>query len=73
VFRKLNALALFLVPLLPRPHADVFNNRGIARGAKGDIKGALQDYNEAIRLGYNPLQRERRHPTGSFRATSSKP
>ena len=27
-----------------------FNNRGIARRAKGDLEGALQDYNEAIRL-----------------------
>jgi tetratricopeptide (TPR) repeat protein len=27
-----------------------FNNRGIARKAKGDLNGARQDYNEAIRL-----------------------
>jgi len=38
-------------------YADAFNNRGIARGAKGDIEGALQDYNEAIRLGYNPFHK----------------
>ena len=31
-------------------YADAFNNRGLARTAKGDIEGALQDYNEAIRL-----------------------
>ena len=31
-------------------YADAFNNRGIARKAKGDLEGALQDYNEAIRL-----------------------
>jgi len=31
-------------------YADAFNNRGIARFAKGDVEGALQDYNEAIRL-----------------------
>jgi tetratricopeptide (TPR) repeat protein len=31
-------------------YADVFNNRGNVRRAKGDIEGALQDYSEAIRL-----------------------
>jgi lipoprotein NlpI len=31
-------------------YADPFNNRGIARRAKGDLEGALQDFNEAIRL-----------------------
>ena len=31
-------------------HSEAFNNRGIARKAKGDLEGALQDYNEAIRL-----------------------
>jgi tetratricopeptide (TPR) repeat protein len=35
-------------------YAFAFNNRGNARRAKGDIEGALQDFNEAIRLGYNP-------------------
>jgi len=34
-----------------------FNNRGIARRAKGDLEGALQDSNEAIRLGYKPFQK----------------
>jgi len=34
---------------MPMPY-----NRGNARDAKGDLKGALQDYNEAIRLGYRP-------------------
>ena len=33
-------------------YAVAFNNRGNARRAKGDIEGALQDYDEAIRLGY---------------------
>jgi tetratricopeptide (TPR) repeat protein len=37
--------------------AATFNNRGIVRRAKGDIEGALQDYNEAIRFGYNPFQK----------------
>ena len=27
-----------------------YNNRGIARAAKGDLDGALRDYAEAIRL-----------------------
>ena len=31
-------------------YAFAFNNRGVARSAKGDLEGALQDYNEAIRL-----------------------
>ena len=31
-------------------YADAFNNRGIARQAKGDLDGALADYDEAIRL-----------------------
>jgi tetratricopeptide (TPR) repeat protein len=31
-------------------HADAFNNRGIARRAKGDLDGLLQDFNEASRL-----------------------
>ncbi len=31
-------------------YAEAFNNRGIARYAKGDLEGALQDYSEAIRL-----------------------
>jgi hypothetical protein len=31
-----------------------FNNRGVARRDKGDLDGALQDHNEAIRLGYKP-------------------
>jgi len=30
--------------------AVVLNNRGVARQDKGDLDGALQDYNEAIRL-----------------------
>jgi Flp pilus assembly protein TadD len=37
--------------------ADTFNNRGIARSAKGDSEGALQDFNEAIRLRYNRFQK----------------
>ena len=35
------------------PEADpvlAYNNRGIARGAKGDLDGALADYSEAVRL-----------------------
>jgi hypothetical protein len=28
--------------------------RGQVRRDKGDVEGALQDNNEAIRLGYNP-------------------
>jgi tetratricopeptide (TPR) repeat protein len=31
-------------------YAEVYNNRGIARRAKGDVEGALHDYTEAIRL-----------------------
>jgi len=31
-------------------YAEAFNNRGVARQAKGDVAGALQDYSEAIRL-----------------------
>jgi tetratricopeptide (TPR) repeat protein len=31
-------------------YALAFVNRGIARRDKGDVEGALQDYNEAIRL-----------------------
>ena len=30
--------------------AEAFINRGYARWSKGDVEGALQDYNEAIRL-----------------------
>jgi tetratricopeptide (TPR) repeat protein len=30
--------------------AEAFNNRGVARKAKGDLEAALEDYNEAIRL-----------------------
>ena len=30
--------------------AEAYNNRGIARAAKGDLDGALRDYAEAIRL-----------------------
>jgi hypothetical protein len=30
--------------------AEVYNNRGNARGANNDLQGALADYNEAIRL-----------------------
>ena|SRR5208283_4708870 len=29
---------------------DAFNDRGIARRAKGDLDGAIQDFNEATRL-----------------------
>jgi Flp pilus assembly protein TadD len=32
-----------------------YNNRGIAKGNKGDLAGAIKDYDEAIRL----------HPTHS--------
>ena len=38
-------------------YADAFNNRGIARSAKGDSEGALQDFNEAIRLRYDRFQK----------------
>src|SRR5205085_1150556 len=31
-------------------YASAFNNRGIARKAKGDVEGAIKDYTEAIRL-----------------------
>jgi tetratricopeptide (TPR) repeat protein len=31
-------------------YAETFNNRGNARYNKGDLDGALEDYNEAIRL-----------------------
>ena len=31
-------------------YADAFNNRGLARRAKGNVEGALQDFSEAIRL-----------------------
>ena len=34
--------------------AEAFYNRGGARRDKGDVDGALQDYSEAIRLGYKP-------------------
>jgi hypothetical protein len=37
--------------------AYAFNNRGIAPRAKGDLEGALQDFNEAIRLGYKLLHK----------------
>jgi hypothetical protein len=33
-------------------YAEAFNNRGVARRAKGDEAGALQDFAEAHRLGY---------------------
>jgi hypothetical protein len=33
-------------------HAAAFYNRGIARRAKGDVDGALQDNTEAIRLAF---------------------
>ncbi|MEW6405426.1 MAG: tetratricopeptide repeat protein [Chloroflexota bacterium] len=35
--------------LRPR-YADAYNNRGFARKSKGDLAGAIQDFNEAIRL-----------------------
>jgi tetratricopeptide (TPR) repeat protein len=31
-------------------YAEAFNNRGIARKAKGDLDGAIADFNQAIRL-----------------------
>ena len=34
-----------------------YYNRGNARHAKGELEGALQDYNEAIRLGYKPFHK----------------
>ncbi len=37
-----------------RPEA--FINRGVARYDKGDVDGALGDFNEAIRLGYKPAE-----------------
>jgi tetratricopeptide (TPR) repeat protein len=33
--------------------AEAFNNRGVLRKINGDLEGALQDYNEAIRLDPN--------------------
>ena len=33
-----------------KPNASAYHNRGIARGAKGDVEGELADYTEAIRL-----------------------
>ncbi len=30
--------------------SEAYNNRGVARKAKGDLEGALEDYDEAIRL-----------------------
>ena len=39
----------FQQPLKP-DYAETFNKRGLARSAKGDVEGALQDYSEAIRL-----------------------
>src|SRR3984893_10551429 len=38
-------------------YAAAFNNRGIARRAKGDVDGALQDFTEAIRLQAGPCHR----------------
>jgi hypothetical protein len=35
---------------------DAFHNRGNARRDKGDVEGALRDYDEAIRLGFKPEQ-----------------
>ena len=35
---------------LSRPTPPAYNNRGLARAAKGDLRGALSDYDEAIRL-----------------------
>jgi len=35
---------------LQKPLAKASNSRGLAHYAKGDVEGALQDYNEAIRL-----------------------
>jgi hypothetical protein len=40
-----------------RGNADAFIIRCLARSDKGDLEGALQDYNEAIRLGYKPLHK----------------
>jgi hypothetical protein len=43
--------ALFLLVWPAKPDdAEAFYNRGIARYAKGDVEGAVQDYSEAIRL-----------------------
>lgn len=43
---RFNSQAIRLKP----DFADAFNNRGLARQAKGDLEGALTDYDEAIRL-----------------------
>ena len=43
---RLNTAVIRLKPNI----AEAYNNRGIARKAKGDPDGALDDYNEAIRL-----------------------
>jgi tetratricopeptide (TPR) repeat protein len=50
-------------------YAEVFNNRALARRDKGDLDGALADYNEALRLGYDPLHKGSfAHHTVSSRA-----
>jgi tetratricopeptide (TPR) repeat protein len=44
--QRFYAYAISLKP----DYLEAFNNRGIARQAKGDLEGALQDYNTAILL-----------------------
>ena len=42
---------------------DAFKNRGLARKMQGNYNAAIDDFNQAIRLGWSlarPLQRERR-------------
>ena len=47
--RVSNQLSYRSVPAKP-DFAVAFNNRGLVRSAKGDLEGAIKDYNEAIRL-----------------------
>jgi len=52
-YRRTNiswALAIYQNLTLKPDFALPFNNRGIARHNKGNLEGAIQDYNEAIRL-----------------------
>ena len=37
--------------------AQAFYNRGVARRDKGDLTGAVQEINEALRLGYKPSRK----------------
>jgi tetratricopeptide (TPR) repeat protein len=44
------ALVIATVLILAKQHGEAYYNRGIAKGKKGDLEGAIADFNQAIEL-----------------------